>query len=325
MLKQLLTIVASSLSFANHPSSAVDVEFIDCGTDIIYVEPSPISTMSVGSHPVIDGFDWIYSYNSPKFVDDEEHTTDKIGYMYMDIDLYTTRFTSQSVLLLMHTTTSCTSGNTASIFSDDYNERLDLDSIKVLNEVPQMRDNSNGYTTGSVNLIEYWPKSTQQSEAVINSETGFDLDLDLAFEAGVDAGGATLKFSPGVGLTISFGNQAVVTQDEPSFSSERSPISDDWPYNSYEYSIQYSGLGKVTYTLETYSLFEIVDDGIGFNDFSFVVVYDATMDVVENKDLPLPNWPFAEKHHQLYKGTQLRYNLGYNPSDVTFFGTPHND
>lgn len=322
MLKQLLAIVASSLSFANHPSSAVDVEFIDCGTDIVYIEPSPISTMSAASHPVIEGFDWIYSYNSPRFVGDDKHETGKIGYMYMDMDLYTTRFTSQSVLLLMHTTTTFTPGSTASKIDTHYSGRLDLDSAYVLNEVPQMRDNSNGYTTGSVHLVEYWPKSSQESEVVINSETGFDLDLDLGFEAGVDAGGATLKFSPGVGLTINFGNRAVVTQDEPSFSSERSPVSGDWPYNSYSYAIQYSGLGKVTYTLETYSLFEIIDDGIGFNDFSFVVVYDATMDVVENKDLPIPEWPFAEKHHQLYKGTQFRWNLGYNPSNVTFFGTP---
>lgn len=329
MLKQLLTIVASSLSFANHPSSAVDVEFIDCGTDIIYLEPSPISTMSVGSHPVIDGFDWIYSYNSPRFVDDEKHTTDKIGYMYMDMDLYTTRFTSQSVLLLMHTTTSCTSGNTASRFSDDYNERLDLDNIKVLNEVPQMRDNSNGYTTGSVQRIEFWPKSSengeQPSQVQIESTTGLDLSLDFAFEAGVDAGGATFKFTPGIGLTLSFGDEIIFTKSEPQLSSQPAPVSDDWPYNAYSFLIQYEGLGKVTYTLETYSLFEIIDDGIGFNDFSFVVVYDATMDVVENKDLPIPEWPFAEKHHQLYKGTQFRWNLGYNPSNVTFFGTPQND
>lgn len=325
MLKQLLTVVVSSLSFANHPSSAADVEFIDCGTDIVYVEPSPISTMSAASHPVIDGFDWIYSYESPRFVGDEEHETDKIGYMYMDMDLYTTRFTSKSILLLMHTVTSCTSGNTASQFLNNYNARLDLDNIKVLTEVPQMRDNSNGYTTGSVNLIEYWPKSEQKGEVVINSDSGFDVDLGLAFEAGVDAGGATLKFTPGVGLTISFGNQAVVTQSEPSLTSQRADVSDDWPYNAYSFIVQYSGLGKVTYTLETYSLFEIIDDGIGFNDFSFVVVYDATMDVVENKDLPFDWWPFSEKHHKLYKGTQFRWNLGYNPSNVTFFGTPQND
>lgn len=159
-----MTIVASSWSFANHPSSAFDVEFIDCGTDIVYIEPLPIRTMYAATHPVIEGFDWIYSYNSPRFVGDDQNETGKIGYMYMDMDLYT--------------------------------------------------------------------------------------------------------------------------------------------------------------TLETYSLFEIIDDGIGINDFSFVVVYDATMDVVENKDLPISEWPFAEKHHQLYKGTQFRWNLGYNPSNVTFFGTP---
>ncbi|MBO8426494.1 MAG: hypothetical protein IAC61_04145 [Firmicutes bacterium] len=320
MLKELLLVVASALPFSNGLTSGDHIEFIDCGTEIIYVEPSAVSPMSVGLHPEIPGFDWVYSFDAPRYIDDDRETN-KIGYMHMDLDLYTTRFTDKSCLLLMHTKTECTSGNTASKLFENFNARLDLDSIKVLTEVPQMKDNSNGYTTGSVHLLEYWPHSDNVSETTIASTTGLGLTLGSGFEIGIEAGDATLKLSPSGGLTINFGKQAINSETEPFLDSGRSPKTDDWPFNSYYFNVQYDGLGKVTYTFETYSLFEIIDDEIGFNEFSFVAIYDATMDVVENKDLPIKEWPFLEKHYELYKGTQIRFNLGYDPSNVTFFNT----
>lgn len=120
-------------------------------TFVEYASDDGISQTSVSYHPQIEGFNRVYSFDEPRFRDGHSVGDGKIGYFYYDLDLYTTSFTENSMLVIVHTKTSATSGYVATkALADGYNDRFDLTKLTVKVEIPRIMDTSNGSHTGSV-------------------------------------------------------------------------------------------------------------------------------------------------------------------------------
>ena len=322
MLKELMSIAAIVMSVSKAIPTATSSSENDVSEkdwEIINVDADSIAPLSVVNYPHIDGFNHIFSYEQVDTIVNNDHPDQ--GFMHMDLDLYTTRFTSESILLLVHTKTQGVSGWVAAQnHPNDYDAAYDLQSISVTVDVPRIQDRTNGFVTGSVHRGECWPKSYQdEGTATVRTSTGLTLTLGDSFEAGIDAGGATIKESTAFEIGLSFSRDTTITNPDPLVSSNFGQSGVDNAFNHFDHSVVYKKYGKVAYTFDAYDLYEIVEDGRGFNDGSFVIRYSATTDVVKNKDLPLPDWPFAEKHTQITKNFEIRFNLGYNPSYVTYF------
>lgn len=213
-MKLLTTLLVGlvSTSFGNVSMHAES--YVSTSTDIIYAEPSNVSPASVGSHPDIEGFSRKYSFEEP-WVRDFVENDKKMGYVSWDLDLYTTPFTDNSMLLLVHTQTSATSGNVAnSTGSTGYYNRVDLMKFGVKISVPRITDTQNGYHTGSVKPLDYWPKSGEDSPSGTvshSSSFGVSADFNSNLEAGVNAGGVSIKAGGGPSVSLSFGTGTTIT------------------------------------------------------------------------------------------------------------------
>ncbi len=85
-------------------------------------------------------------------------------------------------------------------------------------------------------------------------------------------------------MAISFGSSYTFSMDEPSLSAQISPSNAD----QLQWSFEYSSLDKITYTLNTYSILEVLDDGRGYEDYAFGIKMDIQMINVEKKWLSKP-------------------------------------
>lgn len=218
------------------------------------------------------------------------------------------------MLLLVHTQTSATSGNVAnSTGSTGYYNRVDLMKFGVKISVPRITDTQNGYHTGSVKPLDYWPKSGYDSPSGTvshSSSFGVSADFNSNLEAGVNAGGVSIKAGGGPSISLSFGTGTTITSQDPLYSSQMVRGG----FNEFSYYIEYKKIGKITYTMNTYALYGIGYNVSGFNKNGFVIRYSTEMKVGENVGYWILEKTYTDKHT-----FELRWNLGYNPEYVDYY------
>ena len=281
-----------------------------------YVSGDGISQSSVSFHPQIDGFTRVYSFETPRLKDGPVIGGGKIGYFYYDLDLYTTPFTENSMLVIVHTKTSAASGYVANVaLADGYNDRFDLTKLTVKVEIPRIMDTSNGSHTGSVKKIAYWPLKEESSQLGTHNTTssfGFTAQFNSQITGGANLNGPYIQSTVGPSFSLTFGSSSTITTQDPEFSSQAIPNSST-DLNAFSYFADYAKYGRYTYTMNTYSLYEVGYNVANFNKNGFVVRYCIDMEVGENL------LAYLDHYEHITYNYELRWNLGYNPSTVDYF------
>lgn len=311
-------ILLTSLCLSTLTGKAVTdtYSFLGDEYEIAYAEEKPKNGRSAAS---TDGFNHVFGFDSPG-IRVGQYGDSRVGYFYYDMDIFTTPFTENSMLVLIHTETSATSGYVAyrggsSTFDSNYN----LYFLKVEVQIPRIMDTSNGSHTGSVNRIIYWPMSGEDSPtgtATYTSSYGESTTLTSAFRGGINQDGVYLEYERETTISYTFTSEATISTIDPIYSSQRLP-NDGLKFNGFSYFIEYAQYGRITYTMNTYSLYEIAYNVANFNRNGFVVRYGIDMEVVNYDDVD------STDESPLYVGFgydyELRWNLGYNPSTVDYF------
>lgn len=231
------------------------------------------------------------------------------GYFWYDSKTYLTPFTNNSNLGIIYVQSEFTSGHIANQNGDkSYNDYFHLKSgyihVDLWNHVTDRRGNY----TASVKPIERWPLSSS-SKATISSSFGTSLNVNAEIQKGITLpGGAELKAGNGLGLDFSWDKSTSITKPDPSISSQWSPSSNLEAQWNNDYSVE----GYETFTLNTYYLFEIKNDAVGFNPYSFVYTIDIFM---ENISWHNTWW---EGRSDVQDEMRVYSNLGWIPDDLFY-------
>ena len=220
------------------------------------------------SHFVYEG-----GLSTPKVYSDNE-----CGYLYLDIGLYSTAFTSNNInssrLFIVCCSAEFTPGYVAyKNGKTNYNKDAKLKEgylhvILGSYENEDLLCRSSSYTIHS-----FAPKSSLFTTSV-SSAYGLQYDISNSFAESVSLNGdISAKKVTNSGLSFSFSNSATITTSEPELSSQRS----DSDNNNLEWSFNYNKTGTVTYHLQTYTFVEVLDDGRGYEDYAFSVKLDYSM------------------------------------------------
>lgn len=223
------------------------------------------------AHPDIEGMTYCFGSTSAMLVQQN-----KSGYFYYELDYYYTPFTAESNLYLIHVKTEFTSGYIATQNGEKgFSDMFDLYKGYVHMSVSQREDGNKKSST--LNYVTAWPSSSTFTKSY-SSTTG--LEISLGSDDGIEAGDKVkIEVGTSTSIKITCSDTVTIYGDEPSLSAQTSAS------NSYErqWNYEYSGLGRVTYTLDTYYMFEAVGDGTGYQDYSFDLNLDIQMKNVKYK------------------------------------------
>lgn len=242
------------------------------------------STVSVdysiqrSSDNVIEGFDFLGGTNFTKTIDE------KWGYVYYNLNIYRTKFTDNSNLYLVHTVTDFTPGyqavaNDESGYTDHYldNGYIHMKAYKY--------DSDNGRNGGDVKLKTFWPRETDFS-TTFSSSFGSSLTVNDEINGGANlSDGVSLGVKGGSSLSLSFNKSVAITYEEPILSSQLSSSNSSevqWYFELTDTKSVHKAAGSVTYSLETYYLFEM--DNYSYNNCSkdaFCLDYTVYMENVD--------------------------------------------
>lgn len=196
------------------------------------------------------------------------------GYVYYYTETYKAPFTPNSDLYLEHFVSEFTPGHMARLNGNNAYKDYNLSNGFVHVTLEQYSEN--GKRGGKIAPKEFWPKSTSFT-TTIGSSFGGSINLGLSSEAGVQIGNGTSIFGKqegNAGLTLSFDKSASTVMTDPVLSSQFS--------SSNHYEVQWSissqnkpVAGSVTYTLDSYYLFEMSNDVINANRDAYIATYDV--------------------------------------------------
>ena len=230
---------------------------------------SPVKKTHV-SHPEIPGFYYSYGYvNSPVLA------KNKYGYMYYDMDVYYSHFTSCSNLYLIHVKGQFTSAYVAkhAQVAGDWDDFYDLDGGLISIDVDRQMDNT--HVSSSIQYIASWPTSSTQEVTYTTSYSG-TATLSAGLEAGVSLDNVGIKGTVGASASITISESVSVTAPDPLVSRQNDPNEHD----KVIWTFRYAKFGRVTYDLDVYYLFEVKNDGNNYQDYSFKYDVRLQMDTV---------------------------------------------
>ncbi len=239
----------------------------------------PISKVkrSYSEHPSIPGFEYAYGLSERVL------SSSASGYFYYDMDLYYTQFTSVSRLYIIHNTVDFTSGYIA-IQNDEtgYNDDFDLWS-GYLHVAPGYKHWAEGWKNSSTIIYkESWPRSSDFTK-VVTSYFSTDYIFRTSIEAGISLSeGLYISATTSSSIVLSFDKDVAVSSPEPTISYQLSPSNPKEGQWFYQYDVP----GRATYELDTYYLFEVKDDGLGFQAYSFPFTVDVKMKNIAYQGLP---------------------------------------
>lgn len=304
----------SFLSFLMLPSLVFSGQFSEVGTqpfsyqnvkdeNVIEVEEqnNNIEPLSAHYYPNIDGFTHFYAYDTPS-----EKDCAPYGYFSNDVDIYKTKFTRDSDLILVRVETQVTPGHVHYRYSKEYSDYY-IKNFRTIIDMPQVKDKSNGNTTSKLIKLASWPASNETLNYSISSTTGLSLSVGSSFKTGVSIDGRKLKVSTEGGtnqsLDFSYTSSTSMSGSDPAISTGN--CSQSIAYNGYYWEADYYTHGRVTYTIDSWALYELIEtDTIGFNPFSFYfsTSTDVTFCDVANNEIP-----------PIRNSMGIYYNLGYMP------------
>jgi hypothetical protein len=223
----------------------------------------PLQTVIKKTHsdsPTIPGFS--YSYGSvDKFL-----ASESTGYFYYDTDVLFSQFTTNSRLYIVHIRSNFTSGSEASRNGfDSYDAHYDLWHAYV--HIKAYQYSNNGKTSSSYQFIKSWPLSNSDKlTSSVSSSFGGSYTISSAISAGASfPGGAQVSRTTSTGFSLSFQNTTTLYGPEPSLTQEDDPNDQRNAAWNYQFANVYSG----SYEMNCYYLFELKNDGNGYQDYSF--------------------------------------------------------
>lgn len=221
------------------------------------------------NHPNIDGFTYNFGYETKQLV-----ASNSYGYIYYDMDLYYTPFTQTSRLYLMHLKGEYTSGYVATLsgqsgFNDKYDNDAGLLSINIRRVI------DNYHVSSNLTPVASWPQSSSQT-ATVTSSFGASLTLGSEFERGVSIDDATITKTNSTSIQFSYNNSVSVTGEDPQISCQ----TDASNVNKTIWTYKYASYGRTTYVLDTYYLFEVKNNGVNFQEYSFAFDVELKLDAV---------------------------------------------
>lgn len=263
-------------------------------------EVSSNDTINVGEstkrthvvHPSIDGFTYCYGYEQKVLACKNQY-----GYIYYDMDLYYTPFTSVSNLYLIHVKGEFTSGYVANKTGQSgFNSMYDLDGGMISIKVKQVVTNM--HRSSSLTTLIGAPNSSNINTTVI-SQYGSSLTLGSQFQAGVSLSNISLQKISSIGLNISQSTSISSVSQDPIISHQ----TDSEDINKDSWLFTYASYGRITYQLDTYYLFEAKGDGANFQDYSFSFEVGLKLDAVAWHGYLWENHKYVE--HTFYESFGL--------------------
>lgn len=221
-------------------------------------------------HPNIPGFS--YSYGNV----DQFFKSEPTGYFYFDNDVYYADFTTNSRLYILRIAADFTCGKMANVNGDksyDWNYRTDSGYIH--SKVGRVTNGNQ--TSSSLHYITSWPKSNVNSEtstATVTTSFGGKVTLGGEFSTGLSlTDGVQVSRLINGGFELSFSKSTSVTYPNPTISHQRAG-SDNM---EAQWNFKFAEPVETTYSLETFYLFEVKNDGNNYQDYSFEFEYEIKL------------------------------------------------
>lgn len=234
---------------------------------------------SYNSHKEINGFYWSYGYVEPSLYQDE------YGYFYYDMEVYYANFTSESRLYILHNKVDFTPGHVAheNDPSSNYKSTYYLNKMFLHTNVFQKTEDNKQSSTF---YYKECSPHTDSFTSTVTTSTGLSLNISLDGEADVSDNGS-VKVKGGTGFTFIYDKSIAITSNEPYLSMQHSSEN----YNTIQWNVEYNDKGKTTYTLDTFYIFELKNNGNAYQDYSFGFTTYIKMETIKDK-----GWWWAKKH-----------------------------
>lgn len=263
--------------------------FLPGSVSVLNSAPKILKTWA--SHPTITGFDYYCGYTDALI-----KTANSTGYFYYDMDLYHSSFSDSSSLYLIHVKGSFTAGSNASVNKDHYTENgeqkdfdknFDLENGYI--HISPKRYVDNQRTSSSFVFKAAWPQTTAQT-SMVSTYYGGSVNLSKSLTAGVSVTDiAKLESTTSTGFEISTSSTVFIYGSEPSVNFNTAYSDQD----TYQWAYAFEGYGK-TFSLDTYLLMEVRNNGVGYQKESFGFDVSMMMDNVAWRHQP---W---ERHYPIY-------------------------
>ena len=250
------------------------------------------SQRSHSNHPEIPGFEYSYGNINPMI------ESEPTGYFYYDIDVYFSSFTSNSRLYLIHVGCNFTPGKQGYVNGDHgYDKNYGLYEGYIHIKAYQTTDGDK--KSPSYKFIKSWPISDSKDRtATVTTSFGGSISLSKSIKAGVDfTDAATIEAVKQGGFTLNFSKSLSITQKEPMVSHQ---LGRDFRESQWHYQFK-KGLYDSSYSLDTYYLFELKNDGKGYQNYSFK--YDLD---ISRTNTAWESYPWAQ-----YRTTEKVFNDSY--------------
>lgn len=223
------------------------------------------------------------------------------AYAYLTLSFYSTPFTEYSSLYVLQTVMEVTPGYVAYMNGhDNYNEDKYLKN-GYLHIIPTSYSNvDTDERTSDINGFYGLPASSE-STFTLNSAFSSTLTLNNGFETGISTDdGLFFKYNGGSSLTLSYSKSSLVTSPEPKLSGQKDPefpkLDGFFTKYSFEWSYEYQGKGDNTYSLTTYTIFEvnnsshIIDSNgeVHTSSFFYLNLEASCTTTNSNEDLDIP-------------------------------------
>jgi hypothetical protein len=204
----------------------------------------------------------------------------KDGYVYYNMEVYKTPYTTKSNLYLLHVITEWTPGYIAyKNTNTKYDESRSLSKGYVHLALERYIDEEKSAYGPKISPKVMWPLSSE-TETTITSSYGFSLALNNSLKKGITFdNGSTLSInansSNASSLTFTYSKTQSSVSEDPRLSvqtSSENSMEAQWYYEVNSKDIA----GRVTYSLETYYLFEMDNYSyVNANKDAFILNYSV--------------------------------------------------
>lgn len=196
------------------------------------------------------------------------------GYVVYDCEILKAKYTNQSNLYIVHTSTAFTPGYVARANNNQSYKNYLLKSGYVHLTLEQV--NQDGKIGGTIYPKNMWPKSSDFT-TTISSSVSYGSSIGKSFSGELslgDGGKISCEDSTNSTLSFSFTKSMSTISDDPFVSTQLSSDSVNEAQWNFEV-INRDLAGKTTYAFDQYFMFEMRTDAIDCNENAFILKYSV--------------------------------------------------
>lgn len=228
------------------------------------------------------------------------------------MDVYYRQASSVSRYYIVHVGVEFTCGSLASQNPpENYSFDKHYDLYTGYINIRPYQYSSGGKKSSDITFKAAWP-ATSTFTSTVSSSFGASISGNSDLTAGTDLmGGVKIESTNSRGFTLSFSNTTSIHGPEPAIYLNTAVDS----LNQKQWSYVYAGLGK-SLLLDTYYMFEVKNNGSGYQDYSFKFDVEINMKNVAWKIYPWQqlkdlNASYNEEYgmYQLYLYTSVGYRV----------------